>query len=43
MGSLFGTDGARGIVGKDLNSQLALKIGASVARVIKTKKNKEKL
>lgn len=43
MGKLFGTDGVRGIVGLDLTSELALKIGASVARKIKEKKNKEKL
>ena len=43
MGKLFGTDGARGIVNKDLTCELALKIGASVARVIKKEKKKETL
>ena len=43
MGKLFGTDGARGIVNKDLTSILALKIGASVARVLKRELKKEKL
>ena len=32
---LFGTDGVRGIVLKELNIDLAMKIGASVARVLK--------
>lgn len=41
MGKLFGTDGARGIVGVELDVNLALKIGASTARVLK--KEKEKL
>jgi len=35
MGKLFGTDGIRGIVNKDLDALLALKIGASTARVLK--------
>ena len=35
MGKLFGTDGVRGIVGPELNVDLALKIGASTARVLK--------
>ena len=43
MGKLFGTDGVRGIVNKDLTCLLAYKIGASVARVVKEQKNKEKL
>ena len=43
MGQLFGTDGARGIVNKDLTCELALKIGASVARVIKENKEKKVL
>ncbi len=43
MGKIFGTDGARGIVNDDLNCDLALKIGASVARVLKESENKSKL
>ena len=43
MGKLFGTDGARGIVNKDLTCELALRIGASVARVIKENKKKKVL
>ncbi|MBE5806312.1 MAG: phosphoglucosamine mutase [Clostridiales bacterium] len=35
MGKLFGTDGARGIVGKELNIDVVMKIGASTARVLK--------
>ena len=38
MGKLFGTDGVRGIVGLELNVDLALKIGASTARVLKKDK-----
>ena len=41
MGSLFGTDGVRGIVGPELDINLAMKIGASTARVLK--KGKETL
>ena len=33
MGKLFGTDGIRGIVGPELDIELAMKIGASTARV----------
>ena len=43
MGKLFGTDGARGIVNKDLTCDLALKIGVGVARTIKKEKNKNEL
>lgn len=43
MGKLFGTDGIRGIVGKDLNSNLALRVGASVAQTLKKELNKDKL
>jgi len=43
MGKLFGTDGVRGIVDKDLTKELAYKIGASVARVLKKELNKDKL
>lgn len=43
MGKLFGTDGVRGIVNKDLTKELAYKIGASVARVLKKELNKDKL
>ncbi len=35
MPKLFGTDGIRGIVNEDLNALLALKIGSSVAKVLK--------
>lgn len=41
MGKLFGTDGVRGIVNSELDIELALKIGASTARVLK--KDNEKL
>lgn len=40
MTKLFGTDGIRGIVSTELNAELALKIGASTARVLK-KENKQ--
>lgn len=43
MAKIFGTDGARGIVNDDLTCDLAVKIGASVARVLKGKENKDKL
>ena len=43
MGILFGTDGVRGIVGKDLTKELAYKIGASVARILKKELNKDEL
>ena len=43
MGQLFGTDGVRGIVGKDLTRDLAVKIGASVSRVLKKSLGREKL
>ena len=35
MGKLFGTDGVRGIVGSELDISLAMKIGASTAKVLK--------
>lgn len=35
MGKLFGTDGVRGLVLKELNIDLAMKIGASTARILK--------
>lgn len=41
MSKLFGTDGIRGIVGPELNIDLAMKIGASTARILK--KQKEQL
>lgn len=41
MGKLFGTDGARGIVGSELTISLAMRIGASTAKVMK--KNKKNL
>ena len=43
MGQLFGTDGVRGIVDKDLTRELAIKIGASVSRVLKDNLKKDKL
>ena len=43
MGKLFGTDGVRGIVDKDLTKDLAYKVGSSVCRVIKEKENKKEL
>lgn len=43
MAKIFGTDGARGIVNDDLTCDLAVKIGASVARVLKVKVKKDKL
>lgn len=43
MAKIFGTDGARGIVNDDLTCDLAVKIGASVARVLKGKEKKDKL
>ncbi len=43
MGKLFGTDGVRGLVNKDLTSELALKLGASIAKIRKQKLKKEHL
>ncbi len=43
MGKLFGTDGVRGLVGSELTVNLAMKIGASVARVLKEELQKSKL
>ena len=43
MKKLFGTDGVRGLVNQELDSLLALKIGSGVARILKTKLQKEKL
>jgi phosphoglucosamine mutase len=34
MARLFGTDGARGIANKDLNCELAMKIGRAAALVL---------
>ena len=39
MGKLFGTDGVRGIVNKELTASLAMKIGESAAYVLGTNKN----
>ena len=33
MGKLFGTDGIRGVVGDDLTTELAMKVGESSAYV----------
>lgn len=38
MGKLFGTDGVRGIVASELDGELAMRIGASVARILKENK-----
>ena len=43
MAKLFGTDGVRGIVNNDLTVDLALKLGVSVAHVIKNELKKHKL
>ena len=43
MTKLFGTDGVRGLVNVDLTSDLALKLGASVAHILKKEYQKEKL
>ncbi|MBQ8891440.1 MAG: phosphoglucosamine mutase [Bacilli bacterium] len=40
---LFGTDGVRGLVNLELDSLLALKLGASVAHILKKELNKDKL
>ncbi len=37
MGKLFGTDGVRGIVGKDLTAELAFKLGRAAAEVLISK------
>lgn len=34
MGKLFGTDGARGVVGQDLTTELAMRIGRAAASVL---------
>lgn len=41
MGKLFGTDGIRGIVPTELDTLLALKIGASTARILGKKKEEK--
>lgn len=43
MGKLFGTDGYRGIVNDNLGVDIATKIGASVAQVLKKEKEKKDL
>lgn len=40
---LFGTDGIRGLVNQELDCNLAMKIGASVAYILKKELKKEKL
>jgi phosphoglucosamine mutase len=40
MTKIFGTDGARGLVTEELDSELALKIGAATARILQKKKKK---
>ena len=34
MGRLFGTDGVRGVVNKELTADLAMKVGNAAARVL---------
>ena len=34
MGRLFGTDGVRGVVNKELTAELAMKVGNAAARVL---------
>lgn len=41
MKKLFGTDGVRGLVNQELDSLLALKLGSSVARILKNKLQKK--
>ncbi len=41
MGRIFGTDGARGIVGSELDALLAFKIGASTVQVLNKDKKKK--
>ena len=43
MTKLFGTDGVRGLVNIDLTAELALKLGASVAHILKKEYHKDKL
>ena len=43
MKKLFGTDGVRGLVNLELDCVLAMKLGASVARVVKAEKKVSKL
>ena len=43
MTKLFGTDGVRGIVNKDLNTDITVKLGASVAHILKKEYKKDKL
>ena len=43
MEKLFGTDGIRGIVNKDLTADLAVKVGSSVSKVLKENLKQERL
>ena len=43
MNKLFGTDGIRGLVNSELDCVLAMKLGASVVRVLKKEKKVDKL
>ena len=43
MTKLFGTDGVRGLVNIELTADLALKLGASVAHILKKEYKKDKL
>ncbi len=43
MGKIFGTDGARGLVNKELSGDLALNLGKCMVQVLKKEKKKEVL
>ena len=43
MGKLFGTDGVRGLVNQELTAGLALKLGVSIAQIMKQKLKKDSL
>ncbi|MDR3107780.1 MAG: phosphoglucosamine mutase, partial [Bifidobacteriaceae bacterium] len=38
MARLFGTDGVRGLVGRDITADLALRLAAAVARELEAEK-----
>ena len=42
MGKLFGTDGIRGVVNKDLNAELAFEVGCAAAQVLAKDTGKKK-
>ena len=41
MGKIFGTDGARGLVNKELSGDLALNLGKCMVHVLREEKKKE--